>query len=351
MAARTIEPSEIKRILIRSTNWVGDVVMTLPALQAVRDNFRDSAITILARPWVMPLFEHHPAVDSVMAIRKKKGYSETARELLGVAREIRRDGCDMAILFPNSFEAALIAWLSGIGIRIGYRTDGRGFLLTHGINRTPEIRHVHHVEYYLGLLRTMGWKTSSSDPRVFVAPEYLKRAGNLLEQCGINRGDYVVGIGPGAVYGEAKRWPAERFAVIGDWAVRKWNARVLVLGSQGEREICQKVCEAMEKPAVNLCGRTTLGEAMGVIRQCGLFVTNDSGLMHVAAALGAPTVAVFGSTDPTATGPRGPRTRIVVHETPCAPCLRRTCPTDFRCMFSILPEEVWQAMEELRGEE
>ena len=348
--AAEMDFSGVKRILVRSTNWVGDVVMTLPAIQALRENFPDTSITVLARPWVVPLFEDHPAVDGVMEIRNTGGYGKKIPELLRVVREIRKHGYDMVLLFQNAFEAALIAYLSGIRIRIGYRTDGRGFLLTHGIDLTNEARGIHQVEYYLLLLRAMGWKAPNSDPHIFVPSRYLDGARDLVGRCGIETGDYVVGLGPGAVYGDAKRWPAERFAVIGDWAAKKWHAKVLVLGSQGEREIGDRVCEAMDSPAINLCGRTTLGEAMGVIRRCQFFVTNDSGLMHVASALGSPTVAVFGSTDPKATGPRGARTRIVRHDTECAPCLKRTCPTDFRCMLSIEPAKVWQVMEELRGE-
>ena len=194
----------------------------------------------------------------------------------------------------------------------------------------------------------MGWQAVSRDPSLYVDKKHLNDARCLMDSNGIKKDDFLLGLSPGAIFGEAKRWPSERFARIGDWAVERWGARVVIMGSEKEMDICRSLSGSMEKRPVNLCGRTSLGEAMGVINQCRFFVTNDSGLMHMAAALRVPTVAVFGSTDPVATGPRGPNCRIVKHDIECAPCLKPTCSRDFRCMLSIEPEEVWEAMEALR---
>jgi heptosyltransferase-2 len=182
-----------------------------------------------------------------------------------------------------------------------------------------------------------------------VSPHDSRAVRSLLAAQGIGDGDLLIGLGPGAVYGPAKRWPPERFAAIGDRAVERWGARVLLFGSSGEREICRAVTRTMTHAALDLCGRTTLGEAMALIRQCRGFVTNDSGLMHVAAALEVPTVAVFGSTDPVATGPLGRQTVVLRHDLPCSPCLKPTCTTGYRCLLAVEPEEVWEAMERLRG--
>jgi heptosyltransferase-2 len=253
----------------------------------------------------------------------------------------------LAVLFQNAFEAALLAYLGRVPYRLGYNTDGRGFLLTHGVVRDEKVLKEHQVVYYLALLKTMGWEAPEKDPSLYTDPGDVERARDLLRSYGIYEGDILVGLSPGAIFGDAKRWPPERFAVIGDWADQRWGAKIVVLGSRGESDICRSLCSAMSRSSLNLCGRTSLGVAMGVIRECQFFVTNDSGLMHVASALGVPTVAIFGSTDPIATGPRGPKTRIVKHDVSCAPCLKPECKTDYRCLLSIEPEEVWEEMEGL----
>jgi lipopolysaccharide heptosyltransferase II len=345
---KPIEKSKIHKILIRATNWVGDAVMTMPALEAVRKNFQDADITVLARPWVTPLLEAHPAVNRVIPYRRGNGFGEDFLEILRIVRRIREQDFDLAILFQNAFEAALLAFLGGIKNRVGYSTDGRGFLLSHGVRRRDDIMKGHQVEYYLGILKGMGWEADSKDPILFVDPDEDEKIGIMLRNHGIEVNDFLMALSPGAIYGPAKRWPSERFALIGDWAVEKWGAKVLIMGSEREKDIGADVNDAMKHPALNLCGLTSLGGAMALIKRCGFFVTNDSGLMHVAAALHIPLVAVFGSTDPVATGPRGPNARIVQHETDCAPCLKPECPEDSRCMLSITSEEVWQEMEELK---
>ncbi len=347
---KPIDKSEINRILIRATNWVGDAVMTIPALEAVRDNFPASTLVVLARPWVIPLFANHPAVDQVLPIRKGKGYLSDLVEIIRVARLIRRHKFDLAILFQNAFEAALLACLGGIRFRIGYNTDGRRFLLSHAAIRNDKVLKLHQVEYYLSLLRAMGWTARSKDSRLFVVEKDMETIRSLLLSKGIGEDDFLLGLSPGAIFGPAKRWPAERFAFIGDWASERWGAKVLVLGSERERDICMVVCKSMKHAMLNLCGMTTIGEAMALIKRCRFFVTNDSGLMHIAAALNVPMVAIFGSTDPVTTGPRSRKARIVKHQIDCSPCLRPECPTDYRCMLDIEPEEVWKEMEILKGE-
>jgi heptosyltransferase-2 len=172
----------------------------------------------------------------------------------------------------------------------------------------------------------------------------------LLSSHGVTDQDFLVGLSAGAIFGPAKRWPVERFAAIGDGAGVRWGAKVVLVGSQKDGETCSDVCRAMKHEALNLCGKTSLGDAMALIRRCGLFVSNDSGLMHVASALGVPTVAIFGSTDPVATAPRGQRARIVRHPLECSPCLKPECRMGYRCLLLVRAEEVWEVMEELRAE-
>lgn len=324
--------------------------MTLPALGAVRENFPKSSITVLAKPWVQPLFEDHPGVDGVMSLEKGEGVLAGLGEMIRVIRSIRKRRFDLAVLFQNAFEAALLTYLGRVTFRVGYNTDGRGLLLTHSVLRDNEVAKGHQVEYYLSLIRAMGWKETSPAPIVYVGKFNLEKAVKLLGSSGIKEGESLVGLGPGAIFGGSKRWPPERFAEIGDRAAEGWGAKILLFGSDKERDICRSVSDAMRHKPLNLGGLTSLGEAMGLISQCQFFVTNDSGLMHVAAALGVPTVAIFGSTDPLATGPRGPQSKVVRREVECGPCLKPECPSDHRCMLSIQVEEVWATMEELRGE-
>lgn len=337
--------------MLRTTNWVGDVVMTLPTLEAIKANFPKSSITVVAKPWVVPIFENHPAVDNIIIFKKEEGFRNMIKEVFRVIKLIRKERFDLAILFQNAIEAALLAWLGGCKYRLGYNTDGRGIFLTHRVTRTSGIMKAHQVEYYLSILRAAGWEAKSHDPVLYPTPKHLKKAEDILSINDIKSDSFILGLGPGAMFGDAKRWPPERFARIGDLAAAKWNAKILIMGSNKETGICGIVEQNMTAQAINLAGKTSLAEAVGVIKQCHLFVTNDSGLMHIAASLGIPTVAIFGSTDSVATGPRGPITRIVKHEIKCAPCLKQTCPADHICMLSVKPEEVWDVMTELRNRE
>ncbi|MCP4666811.1 MAG: glycosyltransferase family 9 protein, partial [Deltaproteobacteria bacterium] len=251
-----IDKSEVRRILIRATNWVGDGVMTLPALEAIGRNFPESSITVLAKPWVLPLFQNHPVVDTVIPFRKEGTYGKRLGELFRIIRVIKRRRFDLAILFQNAFEAALLAFLAGVPFRLGYHTDGRGFLLTHGVIRDEEVLKVHQVVYYLSLLRAMDWEAPERDPSLRADPGDIEEAKERLRSSGIRERDMLVGLSPGAIFGDAKRWPPERFAAIGDWAAKRWGAKILVMGSRGEMDICRALCSAMREKSLNLCGRT-----------------------------------------------------------------------------------------------
>jgi len=326
--------------------------MTLPALEAVRDNFPSALITVLAKPWVLPLLESHPAVDAVIPLKKGEGGGLTnIVNTIRVSGVIRRSRFDLAILFQNAFEAAFLAYLGGIKLRIGYNTDGRKFLLSHTVIRNDEILKLHQVEYYLSILRAMGWKADTKDPELFVAKKDITAIHSLLLSKGIKEGDLLMGLSPGAIFGPAKRWPPQRFAVIGDRAVERWGAKVVILGSRREKDICMTLSRSMKYPSLNLCGRTTLVEAAALIRRCNFFLTNDSGLMHISAALNIPMVAIFGSTDSSVTGPRSQKARVVRHPVECAPCFKKECPLNFRCMSSIQTDDIWEEMEKLKQNE
>jgi heptosyltransferase II len=347
VGSTSIDRRRVRRILVRSTNWIGDAVMTLPALEALRRNFPDSSMTVLAKRWVAPLFEHHPAVDRVICF-DGNGVAGGVQETFRRAWLLRKEHYDLAILFQNAFRAALMALLGGARWRVGYASDGRGLLLTHSVARGERQRGVHQVEYYLNLLHSLGWEGRSADPMIHMDPSTGRRVEGFLRSRGVGMGERLAGLSPGAAFGAAKRWPPERFAEVGDRIVREWGERVILLGSPSEKPIAARVRAAMKHPSLDLCGETSLEEAIGLIGRCSSFVSNDSGPMHIAAALGVHTVAVFGSTDPAATGPRGPRVRVVRREMPCAPCLKRVCSEDYGCLLSIQPEEVWRELRSLR---
>lgn len=326
-------------VLVRAPNWVGDVVISLPALRAVRAAFPGAQLTVLARPWVAELYRRERVVNAVMLRTPKAGIGDWVGKWR-LAKSLRRRSFDCAILFQNAFEAALLARLAGIPCRIGYARDRRGFLLTDAIPvpRQGEIPR-HESYYYLELLHRAGLLAELPPMDVIELDrrEEARAAGRRrLAEAGI--GGDVLGISPGAAFGGAKRWPPERFAAAARQVAAGRHMSVAVFGSAAERPLCAAVAGAIETagPAVrNFAGETSLGEFIELAAACAVFLTNDSGPMHIAAALGVPTVAVFGSTDPWATGPKGRRTRIVREPLDCSPCKMRECPIDHRCMTRI----------------
>jgi heptosyltransferase-2 len=345
----SIDKSQIHRILVRGTNWIGDVVMSLPSLEAVRANFPGRKISVLAKPWVAPLYESHPVVDEVIHYHRAAWFPRDLAEVIRTARHLHHRNFDLAILFQNAFEAAFLAFLAGIRYRVGYNTDARGFLLSHSVPRDPGVMKQHQVEYYLSILRPMGWEAPAKDPVLHVASKDEESIENLLHSHGFDGHDILLGLSPGATYGPAKRWPAERFAFIGDRAAERWGARVILMGSAAEKELCAALSQKMKHKPLDLSGLTTLGEAMALIKRSRFFVCNDSGLMHAAAALDVPTLAVFGSTDGVATGPRGKYTRMVREPVECSPCLKPECLFGhYRCLLDVTPERVWEELEDLR---
>jgi heptosyltransferase-2 len=330
-----LNPSSVSRICVRATNWIGDAVMSLPALRAIRDIFPRAHLAVLAKPWVGDLYARETAIDRVIS------YAGTRSE---IAHRLRVERFDAAILLQNAFGAALIMRMAGIPVRIGYSRDGRGFLLTHAIP-VPEPGDIprHERFYYLELLRRAGLmeRFPACDAIRLSGIDEARAAGKArLAELGID--GPVVGISPGAAYGSAKRWPAERFAEV----ARAYAPGVVLFGSAAERGLSDTI--ARDVPGSrNLAGQTTLREFIDLAAACRLFLTNDSGAMHVASALGVPTVTVFGATDETTTGPTGPLARIVREHAECAPCLLRECPIDHRCMTRVTPTRVLEVAEDL----
>jgi heptosyltransferase-2 len=333
------DPHGIERILIRSTNWLGDAVMTTPAIDAIRASFPEARITLLATPLVAELFSPHDIIDEVM-VYDKKGRHAGFTGRLRLARELRACNFDIAILLQNAFDAALITWLARIPVRIGYRTDGRAFFLTQGCPITKETKRLHHVEYYLAMLANFGIPAATKSLSLLVTEEEKQATAGLLAGAGIAAGDFLLGINPGATYGSAKRWYPDRFAAVADELCRRWGAKVVITGSSAEKCIADEIASAMTGESLNMTGRTSVRELMALIKRCDFFITNDSGPMHIAAAFGVPQVAIFGPTDQTTTSPFSDRAVVVRQDAECAPCLLRECPTDHRCMMGVVSDDV-----------
>ena len=330
------------KLLVRTTNWLGDAVMSIPALREIRGAFPAWEITLLARPWVADLYAREDFCDQILRYE----HNDRHQGLLGkwrLAAQLRQTRFDCAILLQNAFDAALVAWLARIPRRIGYSRDARGPLLSDAIALPPK-GHLpaHERFYYLELLRRAGLieqLPDSTDIR-------LSGAGRAAESGweGWKRrklaAERWIGVSPGAAYGGAKRWAPERFAAAAAALASELNAAIAVFGSTAEAELCSRVAERAGPHAHNLAGTTSLAEFIDLAATCTVYLTNDSGPMHVAAALGVPTVAVFGATDHIATGPVSDRARVVREPVDCSPCLLRECPIDHRCMERVAASRV-----------
>jgi heptosyltransferase-2 len=326
------------KLLIRATNWVGDAIMALPAVRAVRARFPDAEIAILARAYVADLYREQRVCDRLIVYDANGVHAGLAgRERL--AGELRAQGFDVALLLQNAFDAAWIAWRARITERIGYARDGRRWLLTKSV-KVPQAGEIpaHETFYYLELLRRAGWIENLPEDnfiRFDVSAEQRKRGAEILIEGGARPHALRIAMGAGASFGAARCWPAERFAEVANRLAEPTDANVVLFGTAGEAAVTSAIAQRLRKPAIDLTGKTTIAELPGALSQCHLFIGNDSGVMHVAAAVGLPVVGIFGPTDPFGTGPITSRRAIVQEKPYCSPCFLRRCPTDHRCMTGI----------------
>jgi len=339
-----------KNLLVRGVNWIGDAVMTLPALGVLRKALPKTKISLLVKPWVSPLFEKNPNVDEIIVYGNE--YSGVIGKLK-LSRMLNKKGFCGTILFQNAFEAALITFFAGIKERVGYDRDGRGFLLTTAIPVPRNERKVHQIYYYLNLLEKIGITGEYSEPYIYLSLDERLSARTLLKE--MKRP--ILGINPGAEYGSAKRWLPERFAEVINWFMKDTKGSVVIFGGLSEVEISdeiyKKVNSELRTPnfILDLVGKTSLRELISLISECDVFVTNDSGPLHIAYALATPLIAIFGSTDPELTGPpetdRGGSV-VVTHSLSCSPCFERNCKNnDLRCMYAIASDDVYFAIKKI----
>ena len=337
----------VQLILVRGPNWLGDAVMSEPALRSLRRLFPHASITLLVKPVVAGLFESHPAVDRIF-LYEDKGRHAGFTGKWRLAGELRREGFDLAVLFQNAFEAALLTVLAGIRRRYGYATDGRSLLLSEPVavpdRRTP----IHQIRYYWDLLKPLGLTGDPLEPQLHVSAEEERLMAERLSRTGIGTDDLVIGINPGSTYGGAKRWLPERFAESAERLCRALSASgrrpaVLLIGGKGEEPLGRDIASRLTARTAVLSGATTIRELLAAIKRCALLVTNDTGPMHIASAFRVPVVAIFGPTDWRTTSPYGADHALLRHPVDCAPCMLRECPIDHRCMTGVTVEQVAEA--------
>ena len=365
------------RILVRGTNWLGDSVMSTPALLRLRQRFPGSHIALLAPEKLKELWQNHPAVNEIITFSR-------GESVLSVGKKLRAGKFETALILPNSPRSAMEAFLAGIPKRVGHARPWRNFFLTRivapradevkmhkrllpeiqklvsgPIQNSPAVRDKtqnfssHQSFEYLHLVAAMGADPEPLPPKLFVTPEEIETVGKKFGLKG-NAGP-VLGLNPGAAYGPAKRWPVEKFIAAAKEIQKRTNCAWILFGGKDDAEITNQIQSAPGSgPAIhNLAGKTSLRELMALLNFCRVFITNDSGPMHVAAALGIPVVAIFGSTSPELTGPVSSgelHHHILTSNAPCSPCFLRECPIDFRCMNGISVEQVVEAVLKLTNQ-
>ncbi len=334
----------IGRIVVRGTNWVGDAMMTIPALRALRRLLPKARITLATSSWAQGLFAEADFLDDFL-IQDRQGLWS----FIDQVQRWRRHKFDLAVVFPNSFGAALIPAAARVPIRVGYATDGRKLLLTSALP-LPEWRSSkHEIFYYLNIVAELerlltGNQTIDNQEPDFtleVSEARQNQGRALLRAQGCDIKYPLIALCPGSINSRAKRWPAERYAALADSLIENLQAEILLIGSREEVDVSLAVSRQMRHQPVMLTGKTDLAQAVDVLGNVDLLVTNDTGPAHIASALGRSTLVIFGPTNPLTTRPFSSSGEIVRHPPDCAPCLLRDCPIDHRCMTAISPEEVF----------
>ena len=351
-----VDPERTRRILVRANNWIGDVVMISPAVRALRRRFPRASIAIVAKKWVLDALSGNPAYDELVEYDHEGSHRGLAGRVR-LARRIRGGGrVDLAVLFQKAFDAAVLARLAGARLRVGYATDGRGFLLTHPLPPPPPDRH--HADAFLDLARAVGCEEIDPLPSFHLGDRERSAAGAILARRGFGEEPLLVALHPGASK-EARAWHAERFAALAERLRARAGCRFVLVGSAGERETLRRVRAGLgDADVIGPEDAPGLLVAAALIARCRLFVGNDSGPMHLAAALGVPTIGLFGPGRPANTAPRGRPGMVVTigRGYPCAPCRQdffRECPPAPSgkpfCLEEIGVDEVEQAALRLLG--
>jgi heptosyltransferase-2 len=344
LKAERLTRNKINRVVVRIPNWVGDAVIAVPALRELRRVLPSAHITLVSRPGAADIFIDADFVDEIL-VYDRAGLGSTWSQ----AREWRRRKFDLALLFQNAFEAALIAFLSGASLRIGYDTDRRGLLLTRSLPLPAWKDERHESFYYLNIVAELERlllgqaPAEATEPRfdLQVSEDRKRKALQLLREHGARMNSPLMVLCPGSINSRAKRWPAERYAELAD-RLAESGADVALIGSPGELDVSNEVSEHARRAPIVLTGKTTVAEATAIISIADVLITNDTGPAHIGAALKTPTIVIFGPTNPLTTYPFSDSAEIIRRPPDCAPCMLRDCPIDHRCMTAISPAEVFE---------
>ena len=318
------------KILIRVPNWIGDAVVSTAFVAACTREHPGASITVLAHSRVAALFENDSDIQSIIKLSPERSLWQTAREL-------KNEKYDVAYILPISFSSALMAFLAGIPKRIGYSAEGRGFLLTQKLKYNQKDFRSQHI--LLDFMKLLGMEEAANAPGIFLSPEEMKWAGEFLASNKLQTGN-ITGFGPGATFGPAKRWPRENWVELGKEQAKRGH-QILIFGSGEETELCEQIARDIGPKALSLAGTASLRQSAALLSLCSDFITNDTGVMHLAAAVGTRVTAIFGSTNPVWTRPWGEKHRVIYNGESCSPCYKRECRYGhYDCLKKILVKDI-----------
>lgn len=334
-----------RNIIVRMPNWLGDLIMATPVLKDLRTQFPESKITAMCQSKIAPLLKDDPHIDELYSYNKPSGWIHGMHETSELISTIQHGHYDLGILLTNSFSSAWWFWRGNVKFRLGYADHLRSLLLSEAVPYPAQVNQQHLVTTYKMLLSPLGVPLSDSSPQLFISDEEFEEARQKLLLDGVNPLEQtIIGINPGAAYGSAKCWLPERFVEVSKTLLEDPKICILYFGDFAGSPLVRSICDQLpSERVINFAGRTSLRELLALMLHCNVFLTNDSGPMHAASALGIPLVALFGSTSDVKTGPY--KNGYVIHKhVDCSPCYQRECPIDFRCMTRIESDEVVNAI-------
>lgn len=338
-----------KNIIIRMPNWLGDLVMSTPVLADVRRRFPEAKLTAMCQSKIAQLIADDPNIDELYSYSRPSGWIHGIHETSELISTLNHGKYDLGILLTNSFSSAWWFWRGNVQNRLGYADHCRSLLLTKAVPFPKDLKQQHLVITYKNLLEPLGIPVSDTSPKLYIRPEEIAASRAMLARDDVDPATHtIIGINPGAAYGSAKCWLPERFVEVSKKLLKDPKVRLLYFGDPAGAPLVRSICDQLPEGVINFAGRTSLRELMGLMYHCHTFLTNDSGPMHLASALGIPLVALFGSTSDVRTGPY--KGGVVIHKhVECSPCYQRECPIDFRCMTRIESDEVLNAIKKQLG--
>lgn len=338
-----------ENIIVRMPNWIGDAVMATPILADLKNQWKQAKLTVMCQNPIGNVLQNNPYIDEIFNFKRPSGWIHRLHRS-DLVEFLQEGKYDLGVLLTNSFSSAWWFMRGHVKNRLGYRGRFRSFLLDYPVEIPKNIETQHLVLTYKALLRPLGIPVSDTPPQVYVSEVEKAQAIEFLKLLGINPHKHIiVGINPGAAYGSAKCWPPERFESVTRKLLQNPDVRVLYFGDSNSAALISEICKDLPKNVFNLAGRTSLRELIALIQCCQILLTNDSGPMHIAAAMGVPLLALFGSTNEVKTGPY-PKGQVIHKHVECSPCYKRVCPIDFRCMKRIGVDEVYEKLKKILEE-